>query len=96
MLSHMIREALDRSEGKPDRLVLYVDQREELYAHAYGALAIAIAVVAVMAGLFIVDLISLWLHPEDRPSPNELLTAVSAITVAAGPFLLLAWWKARS
>jgi hypothetical protein len=30
----MIREALDRSEGKPDRLLLYIDQWEELYAQA--------------------------------------------------------------
>jgi hypothetical protein len=34
LLSHMIREALDRSEGKPDRLLLYIDQWEELYAQA--------------------------------------------------------------
>src|SRR5262249_2989887 len=32
LLSHMIREQLDRAEGKPDRLLLYVDQWEELYA----------------------------------------------------------------
>jgi formylglycine-generating enzyme required for sulfatase activity len=32
LLSHMIREALDRSEGKPDRLLFYIDQWEELYA----------------------------------------------------------------
>ena len=34
LLSHMIREGLDRAEGKPDRLLLYVDQWEELYAQA--------------------------------------------------------------
>ena len=33
LLSHMIREELDRAEGKPDRLLLYIDQWEELYAH---------------------------------------------------------------
>jgi TPR repeat protein len=33
LLSHMIREGLDRAEGKPDRLLLYIDQWEELYAH---------------------------------------------------------------
>ena len=32
LLSFMIREELDRAEGKPDRLLLYVDQWEELYA----------------------------------------------------------------
>jgi energy-coupling factor transporter ATP-binding protein EcfA2 len=32
LLCHMIREELDRSEGKPDRLLLYIDQWEELYA----------------------------------------------------------------
>ena len=32
LLSHMIREYLDRTEGKPDRLLLYIDQWEELYA----------------------------------------------------------------
>ncbi len=37
LLSHMIREELDRSEGKPDRLLLYVDQWEELYAQAPSA-----------------------------------------------------------
>jgi hypothetical protein len=31
LLSHMIREQLDQSEGKPDRLLLYIDQWEELY-----------------------------------------------------------------
>src|SRR5215472_16996191 len=34
LLSRMIRRELDRSEGKPDRLLLYVDQWEELYAQA--------------------------------------------------------------
>jgi hypothetical protein len=34
LLSHMIRGELDRSEGRPDRLLLYVDQWEELYAQA--------------------------------------------------------------
>jgi energy-coupling factor transporter ATP-binding protein EcfA2 len=34
LLSHMIREELDRAEGKPDRLLLYIDQWEELYAQA--------------------------------------------------------------
>ena len=34
LLSHMIREGLDRAEGKPERLLLYVDQWEELYAQA--------------------------------------------------------------
>jgi TPR repeat protein len=34
LLSHMIREELDRAEGKPDRLLLYIDQWEELYALA--------------------------------------------------------------
>jgi hypothetical protein len=33
LLSHMIRDELDRAEGKPDRLLLYIDQWEELYAH---------------------------------------------------------------
>jgi TPR repeat protein/energy-coupling factor transporter ATP-binding protein EcfA2 len=32
LLSHMICEELDRAEGKPDRLLLYIDQWEELYA----------------------------------------------------------------
>jgi energy-coupling factor transporter ATP-binding protein EcfA2 len=32
--SRMIQQVLDRSEGKPDRLLLYIDQWEELYAHA--------------------------------------------------------------
>src|SRR5215470_15982470 len=34
LLSHMIREALDQAEGKPDRLLLYIDQWEELYAQS--------------------------------------------------------------
>jgi WD40 repeat protein len=34
LLSHMIREELDAAEGKPDRLLLYIDQWEELYAQA--------------------------------------------------------------
>jgi hypothetical protein len=34
LLSHMIREDLDRIEGKPSRLLLYIDQWEELYAQA--------------------------------------------------------------
>jgi WD40 repeat protein len=34
LLSHMIRRWLDQAEGKPDRLLLYVDQWEELYAQA--------------------------------------------------------------
>ena len=34
LLSHMIREELERAEGKPDRLLLYIDQWEELYAQA--------------------------------------------------------------
>ena len=34
LLAHMIREELDQEEGKPDRLFLYVDQWEELYAQA--------------------------------------------------------------
>ena len=34
LLSHMIRDELDRAQGKPDRLLLYVDQWEELYAQA--------------------------------------------------------------
>jgi TPR repeat protein/energy-coupling factor transporter ATP-binding protein EcfA2 len=37
ILSHMIREELDRAEGKPDRLLLYIDQWEELYAHAQSS-----------------------------------------------------------
>src|SRR5262245_28310014 len=31
LLAHMIREELDQAEGKPDRLLLYIDQWEELY-----------------------------------------------------------------
>jgi WD40 repeat protein len=34
LLSRMIRRELERSEGKPDRLLLYIDQWEELYAQA--------------------------------------------------------------
>ena len=34
LISHMIREQLDQAEGKPDRLLLYIDQWEELYAQA--------------------------------------------------------------
>jgi TPR repeat protein len=34
LLSHMIGEHLDQAEGKPDRLLLYIDQWEELYAQA--------------------------------------------------------------
>src|SRR5262249_2146889 len=34
LLSRMIREELNRAEGKPDRLLLYIDQWEELYAQA--------------------------------------------------------------
>ena len=34
VLSHIIHEELDRAEGKPDRLLLYIDQWEELYAQA--------------------------------------------------------------
>lgn len=34
ILSHMIREGLQRAEGAPDRLLLYVDQWEELYTQA--------------------------------------------------------------
>src|SRR5262249_59953347 len=34
LLSHMIHQELDQAEGKPDRLLLYVDQWEELYAQA--------------------------------------------------------------
>jgi WD40 repeat protein/energy-coupling factor transporter ATP-binding protein EcfA2 len=32
LLAHMIYEELDQAEGKPDRLLLYIDQWEELYA----------------------------------------------------------------
>jgi TIR domain len=34
LLGHMTCRHLDRAEGKPDRLLLYVDQWEELYAQA--------------------------------------------------------------
>jgi hypothetical protein len=34
LLSHMIHEELDQAEGKPDRLLLYIDQWEKLYAQA--------------------------------------------------------------
>jgi WD40 repeat protein len=34
LLSHMIREELDDAEGMPERLLLYIDQWEELYAQA--------------------------------------------------------------
>jgi len=34
LLSHMIRQDLELAEGKPDRLLLYIDQWEELYAQA--------------------------------------------------------------
>jgi hypothetical protein len=34
LLSHMIRRLLDQAEGKPDRLLLYIHQWEELYAQA--------------------------------------------------------------
>jgi hypothetical protein len=37
LLSHMIREELDGAEGMPDRLLLYIDQWEELYAHALSS-----------------------------------------------------------
>jgi energy-coupling factor transporter ATP-binding protein EcfA2 len=37
LLSHMIRQELDQAEGKPDRLLLYIDQWEELYAQAQHA-----------------------------------------------------------
>src|SRR5262249_15552243 len=33
-LAHMIRQELEQAEGKPDRLLLYIDQWEELYAQA--------------------------------------------------------------
>jgi tetratricopeptide (TPR) repeat protein len=32
LLSHMVRDVLERSEGRPDHLLLYIDQWEELYA----------------------------------------------------------------
>jgi formylglycine-generating enzyme required for sulfatase activity len=34
LLGHMIGRQLDGAEGKPDRLLLYIDQWEELYAQA--------------------------------------------------------------
>jgi WD40 repeat protein/energy-coupling factor transporter ATP-binding protein EcfA2 len=34
LLAHMIRRQLDEAEGKPNRLLVYVDQWEELYAQA--------------------------------------------------------------
>jgi hypothetical protein len=34
LLAHMIRRQLDGAEGKPNRLLLYIDQWEELYAQA--------------------------------------------------------------
>ena len=34
LLSHMIRDELDRAQGKPERLLLYIDQWEELYVQA--------------------------------------------------------------
>jgi WD40 repeat protein/energy-coupling factor transporter ATP-binding protein EcfA2 len=34
LLAHMIREGLHQMEGRPDRLLLYIDQWEELYAQA--------------------------------------------------------------
>jgi tetratricopeptide (TPR) repeat protein/energy-coupling factor transporter ATP-binding protein EcfA2 len=37
LLGHVIREYLEQIEGKPDRLLLYVDQWEELYAQAAAA-----------------------------------------------------------
>lgn len=37
LLAHMIRQELDRAEGKPDRLLLYIDQWEELYTQAPAA-----------------------------------------------------------
>jgi WD40 repeat protein/energy-coupling factor transporter ATP-binding protein EcfA2 len=37
LLSHMVREELDQAEGKPDRLLLYIDQWEELYAQAHSS-----------------------------------------------------------
>jgi hypothetical protein len=39
LLSHIIREELEQVEGKPDRLLLYIDQWEELYAQAPSASA---------------------------------------------------------
>ena len=37
LLSHMIQEELAKAEGKPDRLLLYIDQWEELYAQAQSS-----------------------------------------------------------
>ena len=37
LLSHMILGELQRTEGRPERLLLYVDQWEELYAQAPGS-----------------------------------------------------------
>jgi hypothetical protein len=37
LLSHMIRQELEHAEGQPDRLLLYVDQWEELYVQAPSA-----------------------------------------------------------
>ena len=34
LLGHVIKEYLEHVDGKPDRLLLYVDQWEELYAQA--------------------------------------------------------------
>jgi TIR domain len=34
LLSNMVRDQLNREEGKPDRLLLYIDQWEELYTQA--------------------------------------------------------------
>jgi WD40 repeat protein len=34
LLSHMIVQELEQAEGQPDRLLLYIDQWEELYAQA--------------------------------------------------------------
>jgi WD40 repeat protein len=34
LLSHMVRDELERAEGKPDHLLIYIDQWEELYAQA--------------------------------------------------------------
>lgn len=37
LLGHVIRDYLAKADGKPDRLLLYVDQWEELYAQASAA-----------------------------------------------------------
>jgi tetratricopeptide (TPR) repeat protein len=37
LLGHVIRQYLEQVDGKPDRLLLYVDQWEELYAQAAAA-----------------------------------------------------------